>query len=705
MTLEEEMIRFQREELFKHNALRNCKQKLAVTVKTTSVPNQAFGDEYIPIEHVLGANKKKNRLLNPYVLRLRRKLPFQSYKLHRIDTVTGIIWQSFDKKRMAFNESVKKLGSRVQSFTGQGDRPRAASRWLARVRSLPAHCRRSENQFFMERDWKVPIKETQERNIDVVDKNIKNDMVVLEIDQSKPYNINFDWTNNSKEINTEKYFNEISEDSIIEHGNTTNEEYELALYKIGDPDLWYSAHVQLYEKMTSPEGKILWNDLTKHAIASVSTKNPNWSNQDVNIQYKSIELLARDDFDLPTESLCLIVPLKSAKFGDFIIVPSDDIITLNDQKDINKRNDNTFGSGGKSAIEDSRQFHPRVAIRTTRALFGGNYNNFKIITRGSDQFLKLPHSKPHRAQIDVEVRADDNELILVGIQGRLPTIVSDSTRMALVNDNDEAVAVRDVKIKRDDRCFCVWHCDCVCLSEDPNLLCRPLSDAQLIAAGLSTQEKSHHIRSVCYKDVMTLNLFVICVGLWGLDLLLQTPRKLDRYYENYLKCRTVVYDNEGWPIHPDTKQRSVRLISKPMEFILNLIFFITLPCLLICDALKKVVSCCNAAEQKIDGKYRHRDTEKCFSSCDVQGLVPNSRHRHKDLHRWMSPQAEELSTGIWQKGLNLQGKDTSNCLQPLLRKEKYCGKHTDQISCLDSEHDETEYILMQMQKSKESVEI
>lgn len=37
--LEEETTRFQREELFKHNALRNCKQKLTITLKSQSFPN------------------------------------------------------------------------------------------------------------------------------------------------------------------------------------------------------------------------------------------------------------------------------------------------------------------------------------------------------------------------------------------------------------------------------------------------------------------------------------------------------------------------------------------------------------------------------------------------------------------------------------------------------------------------------------------
>lgn len=55
-----------------------------------------------------------------------------------------------------------------------------------------------------------------------------------------------------------------------------------------------------------------------------------------------------------------------------------------------------------------------------------------------------------------------------------------------------------------------------------------------------------------------------------------------------------------------------------MEFILNLIFFVTLPCILICDALKKMVLYCNAIEKKQDGRYRKNEEKKCFSSHDAQ---------------------------------------------------------------------------------------
>ncbi|KPI93429.1 E3 SUMO-protein ligase RanBP2 [Papilio xuthus] len=84
--------RFQREELFKHNNLRECKKKLALTVKMTSEPGTSSGDEYIPIEHVFdGSKRKRVRLLDPFVLRLRREAPVQAYKIHRIDTVSGIL--------------------------------------------------------------------------------------------------------------------------------------------------------------------------------------------------------------------------------------------------------------------------------------------------------------------------------------------------------------------------------------------------------------------------------------------------------------------------------------------------------------------------------------------------------------------------------------------------------------------------------------
>lgn len=63
-----------------------------------------------------------------------------------------------------------------------------------------------------------------------------------------------------------------SSDKKTKNINSQNNEYETAeksfvLYDIGNPDLWYTVHVQLFEKMSTPEGKTVWNDITKGEIA------------------------------------------------------------------------------------------------------------------------------------------------------------------------------------------------------------------------------------------------------------------------------------------------------------------------------------------------------------------------------------------------------------------------------------------------------
>lgn len=38
---------------------------------------------------------------------------------------------------------------------------------------------------------------------------------------------------------------------------------DFALYEIGNPNIWYSVQVQIFEKLSTPEGKTVWNDMTK----------------------------------------------------------------------------------------------------------------------------------------------------------------------------------------------------------------------------------------------------------------------------------------------------------------------------------------------------------------------------------------------------------------------------------------------------------
>lgn len=52
------------------------------------------------------------------------------------------------------------------------------------------------------------------------------------------------------------------------------------------------------------------------------------------------------------------------------------------------------------------------------------------------------------------------------------------------------------------------------------------------------------------------------MGSYGLDLLVELPRPLCEYQETVLKGRSVMYDVAGWPIHPDTMKKTVKVLPK-----------------------------------------------------------------------------------------------------------------------------------------------
>lgn len=75
-----------------------------------------------------------------------------------------------------------------------------------------------------------------------------------------------DINRSTSERTTNKIF---YEDKSINDGNNEflnsfgSDEKKYTLYEIGDPDLLQIVRVQLYEKLTNPEGSIVWNDLIK----------------------------------------------------------------------------------------------------------------------------------------------------------------------------------------------------------------------------------------------------------------------------------------------------------------------------------------------------------------------------------------------------------------------------------------------------------
>lgn len=52
------------------------------------------------------------------------------------------------------------------------------------------------------------------------------------------------------------------------------------------------------------------------------------------------------------------------------------------------------------------------------------------------------------------------------------------------------------------------------------------------------------------------------IGLYGLSTLTELPIPLEQYFEPELRNLVIQYDLSGWPIHPYTNERSVRVLSK-----------------------------------------------------------------------------------------------------------------------------------------------
>lgn len=52
------------------------------------------------------------------------------------------------------------------------------------------------------------------------------------------------------------------------------------------------------------------------------------------------------------------------------------------------------------------------------------------------------------------------------------------------------------------------------------------------------------------------------LGELGLGLLIDLPKPLDHYQEKSLSGYPVRYDIAGWPVHPITKKRTVRVLPK-----------------------------------------------------------------------------------------------------------------------------------------------
>ncbi|XP_031327543.1 uncharacterized protein LOC116158836 isoform X1 [Photinus pyralis] len=106
------------------------------------------------------------------------------------------------------------------------------------------------------------------------------------------------------------------------------------------------------------------------------------------------------------------------------------------------------------------------------------------------------------------------------------------------------------------------------------------------------------------------------VGMWSLGALIDLPRPIDSYQEGELAHIPVVYDQTGWPVHPETGQRTVRALPKKTEFFLNTVFFLAYP-------LAVLVSICSACCFKESAEHES-GCYKCVNTVVFNTCVPSA---------------------------------------------------------------------------------
>lgn len=292
-----------------------------------------------------------------------------------------------------------------------------------------------------------------------------------------------------------------------------------------------------------------------------------------------------------------------------------------------------FGERFKSTIEmeikadDNIVFRSMAVAKITEVYIDSSSETATVLTikihnngltsntfhpRLADCPLELPVDWGNLEGSPVIIPPQHHSTFILRLLGILP-VKNFYCSVEALNCKNEIVAVRRIRIIKNDRCICSWHCLCACL-EKTGLGCALMSMEHYKAAGfIGSMPLTTNMVQVSYFEqaffglcffsiLLTITLLLmgltkavigLCcfvpVGIWGLEMLIGI-RPLKEYYEDELADRDIVYDEDGWPVHPDTHQRTVRIIGSKLEFSLNLIFFFTYPIMLMVVLCGKM--CC-----------------------------------------------------------------------------------------------------------------
>lgn len=230
----------------------------------------------------------------------------------------------------------------------------------------------------------------------------------------------------------------------------------------------------------------------------------------------------------------------------------------------------------------------------------------------------------------------------------------------ILNARREIVSARRMKILQMARCFCEWHCLCVCvmnvgaLPKVRALRCEDMSPSHMHICGMEGLPSEQYMTRFLAMQYIILDViifistillillilglakaiigFICCseVGAWGIDMIRSKPKPMTEYLEEKFKSRVVKYNTRGYPVHPDTRKRTIRTFSHTGQFLLNLIFFIIYPFIGLCCHIRHWM--CNRAVQECETEcWENRITTREPSwSCDkdeddeLQRLLENN---------------------------------------------------------------------------------
>ncbi|XP_050296866.1 hapless 2 [Anthonomus grandis grandis] len=255
--------------------------------------------------------------------------------------------------------------------------------------------------------------------------------------------------------------------------------------------------------------------------------------------------------------------------------------------------------------------NPKRVIITAKILNSGLVTSVFYVAIGTCP-MDVPASFGSITSKPVQIAPQQQHIFTLEIYCELPQR-NFYCSLEVFNLKQQLIAVRRTRFERRDRCICVWHCRCSCFRTDQALKCDPLEIEQYHAAGFQggMPIPTQVVNYSAFDDTISVILHIVLyfcltlfymgmlkamigccllpIGLWGLDKILDLPKKLNKYYERDLKEQEVVYDADGWPVHPETGKK-VNVIAPPTQFTVNVVFFFLFPLAILWNLCKKLLA-------------------------------------------------------------------------------------------------------------------